>query len=317
MEQQHNAFLHIINMLDDIFEKEPKHLFRSFQKKYIDSKSWCIASDYCLDDTTNKINNCFAYTLFPYIDLKFLQKKINEFLPKDLKDTKMVDEKIITILKEIPFFFNIVFIIEDKDFFLMDKSLKLNKKDVAQIQLEKFYAFSQKYAPKYALNIKSYLEETKKNKFSIKLYSNIFWNSLIASYLNNFIYKNTKKTNSTIWISDRDNMCNYCNKVLFNLYHINTTYLYHLNKLKIPKKNKIAVGIEGLQSFEFDEFIRIPDFLAGTIASIDFENKTINDNAKYLKLLNEAISDNSRLVIIKLFVQDEKIYCGKVKIKKK
>lgn len=75
--------------------------------------------NYCLD-SKNKANNCFAYTIFPYIDFNFLQSKIEEILPKDIKNIKYIDENIVELLKS-PFFFSIIFIINEKDFFYKSK----------------------------------------------------------------------------------------------------------------------------------------------------------------------------------------------------
>ena len=129
------------------------------------------------------------------------------------------------------------------------------------------------------------------------------------------MYKNTKHTNETIWISDRDNMCNYCGNILYDLYNINSFSMHSINQTKIPPQNKLAICKEGDNVFEFDKIIRIPDYFAGTIASTDFNAKTV-DKEKHLQMTIDIISDNPRLIIVELYTDKNTLLCRKIKINK-
>ncbi len=302
-----------VSLLNTIFEKEPKHLWKCYYKNFIKNNKWCIASDYCLD-AKNKINNCFVYTIFPYIDFNFLQEKINEVMSKDIKNVSKINQSTIDMLKN-PFFFTIAFIINDKNLFYKNKSENFNEKDFINFQVKNTYETCLRKVPKIAKKLKLLLKETEKNNFNKKLYSNIFWNSILAAYVNNFIYRYTKRTNGTIWVSDRDDMCNYCNGILFDLYNIDTSSMHQINKTKIPKNNKLAICKEGDSCFDFDKIVRIPDYFAGTISSTDFKTNMV-DKEKHLKMIVDIIADNPRLIIVELFIENEKLLCRKIKLNK-
>ena len=306
--------LELVKFLNNAFEKEPKHLWKCYYKKFIKNNSWCIASDYCLD-AKNKINNCFVYTVFPYINFDFLQKKINEAIPKDIKNINKISQETINMIKS-PFFFTIAFIINDKSLFYKNGIKNTSEKNIINSQVKNTYENCLNKAPYIAKKLKLLLKETEKNNFNRKLYSNIFWNSILAAYVNNFIYRYTKHTNGTIWISDRDDMCNYCDGILFDLYNIDSFSIHKINKTKIPKNNKLAICIEGDKSFEFDKLVRIPDYFAGAISSTDFKTNIV-DKEKHLKINVDIIADNPRLIIIELFIENNILLYRKIKINKR
>lgn len=304
-------FIYLLNV---IFEKEPKHLWKCYYKQFLKNSKWCIASDYCLD-AKNKSNNCFIYTIFPYIDFNFLQEKINEVIPDDIKNVNRISNATIDMLRN-PFFFTIAFIVNDKNLFYKNEVGILKEKEFINLQVNNTYKTCLKQAPNTARKLKLLIKETEKNNFNKKLYSNIFWNSIFAAYVNNFIYRYTKHTNGTIWISDRDDMCNYCDGVLFDLYNIDSSSIHQINKTKIPKNNKLAICKEGDNCFDFDKIIRIPDYFAGAISSTDFINNMV-DKEKHLTMNVDIIADNPRLVITELFVENDKLLCRKIKLSKK
>lgn len=303
----------LINLLNATFDKEPKHLWKCYYKKFIKSSKWCIASDYCLD-AKNKINNCFVYTIFPYIDFNFLQSKINEVLYKDIKNIKTIDDNIVWLLTN-QFFFTTVFIINDKNLFYSNETTASREKETIIFQIKNTYEMCLKKAPYIAPKLKLLLKEAEKNNFNKKLYCNIFWNSILASYINDFIYKNTKHTNGIIWVPDRDDMCNYCNGILYDLYNINSSSIHYINRTKIPKNNKLGICKSNDNLFEFDKIIRIPDYIAGAISSTDFYSRTV-DKQKHLQMIVDIIADNPRVIIIELCIENGKLFCKKIKINK-
>jgi hypothetical protein len=308
-----DGLINFKKILDEYFEKQPKHLWHSFQKKFKDSKKWCLASDDCFDNQ-NKFNDCIAFTLFPYADLTLISNGISKIIPKDMKKTNKLSKEVLDYLKEHQFFFHIVFIIKNKEKIIEDREKKLNKKEVIIKILENSYKLCSKRYPEYAVKLKELLQRANKNNFSNKMYVNIFWTAFLAAYVNVFIIKNTKKTDGTLWIPDRGSMNDYCDNLLFCLYKINSDSLKHLNKTKLKKKFLTGITREADNKYEFDNIIRLPDYFAGAVSSWDMLNNLV-DKEKHSDFIVNIIADNPKVVVLKIVLNEKEIYCNGVNIK--
>jgi len=309
-----NFFIAIKDSLNPVFNKKPKHLWHSYQKKFSKAQDWCIVSDYCLDDKS-KPNDCFAFTLFPYHDLNELSKDITSYIPKDIKDVKNISDNTIAFLKEHTYYFNIVFIVENKRRIIQDSRKVLSSREIIKLLLENSCNQYLEHYPLLAQKTKKMLNESIKNGFNSSLFVNILWNALLAAYITAFIYKNTKKCSKTIWIPDRDNMSEYCDGVLFDLYHMNLKSMIQLEKISVPRKNIMAIGKSNNNNFEFDKLIRVPDYFSGVVSSWNLKNNSVEKD-KHFQMLKEVILENQRFALIQIKMTDNDLSCGCANIQK-
>lgn len=316
MSEYKNVFFDLTNSLDVIFSKRPKHQWHIFQKPFRKCEQWCFTSDYCLDDKS-KFNDCFAYTIFPMGDLEYISKSIKKYIPKDIKDTKKIEEQTIKYLKEFNYFFHIIFVMKNKNLMNYTKTDNISSKQALQTSIEHTYIETLQSYPLFANKIKNLMSECKKNNFNKKIYNNIIWNAFFSSYINIFLFQSLKKCKKTLWLPDRDSMNEYCNNILEDFYCINYNSLYRYKRLKMPNNFLCAIGTQDKKSSKlwFDDIVRIPDYFAGTVASWDF-NSISCEKEKHAQIIKDVILDNPRFLMIQVELSEKQIKFSLVDIKK-
>lgn len=74
---------------------------------------WTVMSDYCLDDP-NK-NDCITFTISPILgQVEAVAKILDKKLPAEIKKMKQVPQGTIDFIKKQKEFFNLVFLLPDK-----------------------------------------------------------------------------------------------------------------------------------------------------------------------------------------------------------
>ena len=88
-----NTAENIINCLKDDAEID----FRAFVRENSSTK-WIIAADFVLTGD-ERINDAFAFTIFPYdADINSMMREINGICRNDIKNLKVVSNKMISEL---------------------------------------------------------------------------------------------------------------------------------------------------------------------------------------------------------------------------
>ena len=233
---------------------------------------WLIVSDYCINDPV-KINT-IAFTILP----KALIKDFHDMgclLKVDIKEKKSISSQDIQILKNI-YVFNIA----------VTFPKKLDNIDFEEI---KEYSFTQRHNLPYN-KLYNYLCQKHYNKNLIR---NIW---LTAFYISEvFEYLNIKHSVKYIdWLSDRDDMINnhldnllYCLTVQFtrDLIHKRRPLNLRFLEYDAPDYSKLL-----------DTFIRFPDYFAGLISSINFDNWTVFSK-KHVDLCDILIKNENIFIL--------------------
>lgn len=250
------------------------------------SKGWYICSDYCLDDKT-KCNSTITFTIMPEIDIEIVQNHIKQHIPKDLKKTSSIHDKTIEYLKDFPFYFSISFIVKN-----IEETFDINeyKKDV--LKTIKVLGENKHYKNnpicKKLNTLTAYLNQKRRNTNLIKNLSIIHQ---IMYHVSCFLISKTN-AHKVFWISDRGPEATFCDGIIFDLVYID------LNDYAKKHVSDFTFGVarEHNNTFEFDEMIRIPDFIGGVISSIDIE-KLEAEKTKHFELLVNSIASNNKIII--------------------
>lgn len=265
--------------------------WKRFQKQFKRVTSWYITSDYCLDDK-KKPNDVMTFTIFPFCHPYLLKEAIKNNLPKDIKDFTNLSDKAINYIKNSSYFFTLAFVIEGKNEIfnlntnkqLLDKTIKLME-DWPEKKREEFIHKMKKF--RNYLNRKAI---DKKTLSDIGITVHIM--STIIEFL--MVKANAKHI---YWISDRDTITSFQDGIVHEFIRLGCASL--LNR-RIPDDQMYGfVDAKEYDKEICDEFIRVPDYICGSLASMDFNNvEEIPD--KHYDLFDKSIVDNERIFIMNI-----------------
>ena len=298
----------VFRTLEQTMNKSSITLFRNFVNKYSDVTKWFICSDYCLDDK-NKPNNVISFVIYPYIiDFNEWDSVIKSMQKTDLKNCRSISKEFCSFIKK-GYFFSFNFILEKncilekwKDKTTMDKAIE----EYIEMQ-EQWQKTTPKNAESYK-NTEKLLRElqnqSKKKSFNYKLLGRIFEISFLASYLKYLLYREVKKIEIFSWLSDRDAITSWNHGIYKELYQIMSHCLIS-STLGLDKANSaeelILSDPENYTSF--DAVNRVADFICGGIADFNYVEGSVSGN-KQCQLMEDAISDNDYLIILKISEKD-------------
>ena len=265
--------------------------WNKFYNKFKQVDSWYVVSDYCLDDK-DKPNDVMTFTIYPFTHPYLLRNGIKQHLSKDIKDFKHLSDNAVNYIREAPYFFSLAFIIDAKNnVFSLDHS-----KQVLDETIKNMENWPKTKREEFIHKLKKLRNYLNRKEIDFKTLSNISITTHIMSYIIEFllIKANAKHI---IWISDRDKITDFQNGVISELVRIGYTSL--LNK---RVSNNEVYGFWGGKEYNkeiFDELVRIPDYISGAIASMDFED-VYKVSEKHYNLFDKSIVDNERIYIMHL-----------------
>lgn len=265
--------------------------WNKFYSKFRQVNSWYIVSDYCLDDK-NKPNDVMTFTIYPFTHPYLLRNGIKQYLSKDIKDFKNLSDKAVNYIKEAPYFFSLAFIIESKN-----NIFSLNgSKQVLDKTIEKMESWPRPKKEEFIHKINKLRNYLNRKEIDLKTLSNISITTHIMSFIIEFLLIKAKAKH-IIWISDRDKITDFQDGIVSELVRLGYTSL--LNKRVSDNE---VYGFWGGKEYNkeiFDELVRIPDYISGAVASMDFED-VYKVSEKHYNLFDKSIVDNERIYIMHL-----------------
>lgn len=216
----------------------------------------------------------------------------NDTVVPVIKDFKHLSDNAVNYIREAPYFFSLAFIIDAKNnVFSLDHS-----KQVLDETIKNMENWPKTKREEFIHKLKKLRNYLNRKEIDFKTLSNISITTHIMSYIIEFllIKANAKHI---IWISDRDKITDFQNGVISELVRIGYTSL--LNK---RVSNNEVYGFWGGKEYNkeiFDELVRIPDYISGAIASMDFED-VYKVSEKHYNLFDKSIVDNERIYIMHL-----------------
>jgi len=281
---------------------------------------FCIYSDYCLDDV-KKPNKVASFTIAPMgTALPEATEEITIALPKDIKKSKMISGKGVDLLVNKSFF-HINFIIKDTSGILYSEN-KTSQKVILEALDETINMISSwidnqpEGAGKFKEQIKKFKQwqcELKKKSININLTRNILLISMLAAYIA-FLLTKYAKAEDIIWFSDRDKIVDSYNRIAYEIFDI--CHFGFCDQLGATEPySNIGIPSPDITSgaLWFDHLIRIPDYLAGTLASWDISNNEV-ERIKHDEILKKVFAENDFCGVIDLAIGQDDCKCSHHKV---
>ena len=119
------------------------------------------------------------------------------------------------------------------------------------------------------------------------------------------------------WFSDRDDIINSFQGIVFDLYSMNHHGLCERDNIS-DSKIKLVIGDPTQNGRNnkmwYDELNRVPDFITGTLSDYDFSNNIVS-KAKFSTMLEGCIADNDKISILKLYFDSGVLKCARIAVK--
>jgi hypothetical protein len=309
----------LLNLLNSTFDKSTiSQIDNNYLRNLKSVTKWMCFSDYCLDDKT-KPNDVITFSIIPYIEeFPIVESFIKQAAKTDIKKTTIVNEKFIEFLNVYPII-NFSFILNDRKnlFGNNHEEIKINLRNEF-IEIKGLYQLWIKNEPEKEAYYKTFLKKIDScinlinNNKKIKQLIDLILIPFLGGYVSNVILNRVDKLEIYGWFSDRDKLLDIEKGFALNLFHNNLHGL-------IDNKNFQFVTSLADCNFDifYDQYIKIPDYIVGTLADYDLENNQISKE-KFNMVLTNYMGDNQyNNYVFRIFKKDNIFNCGKIVIMKK
>lgn len=303
----------------ETFDKSAVAIFRRWLSKQQATK-WIIAADFALRDKSRP-SDCFAFTIIPY-DLvpEEFSKEVKKNLPKDIKKSKTLDSSGAAWLRS-PRHFHILIPMSS------ERALYTNGPNTKTIDLirETLDALVKKFielerGEEKIKKLKKALSKSKAHAFNIGLFTDLTLLALYLAIVALILYREGVPEKIG-WFCDRDSMTSFCDSVIWDLAVENFCGLSDLFQIERAGTMPIIAVPDrssGKEEMWFDDYIRGPDWLAGTLAAWDRQANTIaGEQEKYLRIIEDVMAESENTVILPVYLDHMAVRVTRLEITRK
>jgi len=291
---------------------------------YPADRSWTIVSDYCVGDD-NKKNDVFSFVVLANFEkTENIGEYISKVAPKDIKKVRQVPLGLIQFLTcPLPITFSLSFVIDRKSALLRDylgveqmKSFIPDACEFVEI-LQKNSPASDSLNPMYfdevLERLRIFEKDLSKKVINAKLTRQIHLASGFAAVLF-YLVANSTQAGTLRWISDRDKLIDHNDTVVYDLAYLYCVLMLSSQPgLKPNAEGKFILDLPKIffelpdqtGKHRYDALIRLPDYIAGTLADIDQDMSFTLD--KFKELLDGVLVDSKNNCVVQLTSVDKKI----------
>jgi hypothetical protein len=286
--------------------------------------AWYVISDYCFGDKDKKNDTVSFSILLNHGKLINVKEYINAFAPKDIKNVRNVSQGFLQYINS-PVIFNITFIIDRNTKFLKEYATVGNMRSF----LPPFRDFVNMIKANSPVNVSSYFDSVvqridlfekdfSSKNFNAKLSRQIYFVSAFVSLM--FYYLTIVKNPSHIaWVSDRDALIERYDEFAFDLAYFMFLGEYSnvfvngskSTPLLFNEPNIIFLKPDKSGKNDYDELVRIPDYLAGTLADLKMDDVSFSKD-KYYTVLYESIANSPNHAILHVYGNANKLSCRRI-----
>jgi hypothetical protein len=287
-----------------------------------ENAAWYVISDYCFKDKT-KQNDTVSFTILLHHDkIENIKEYINHFAPKDIKSTRTISEGFLQYINS-PVAFTFTFVIDRKSNLLRDYASDENMlsflapfREVVN-DIASNSTFEDGYIAGVLKRSRAFESDFEKKNFNANLSRQIYLVSAFASLVFESLAVN-KKPEYIQWVSDRDALAERYDGFVYDLSYFLflTSYSQYISPTEssrtiLDKPKFIFPEPEKSGKNFFDELIRIPDYLAGTLADFDIAANTFSKD-KYNTVLLGSLVNSKNHVVLNVSGSDNELSCRRL-----
>jgi len=294
------------SLIHEVFKKSVDKELSVFFKNNPQNASWYLISDYCIGNRVNQ-NDSITFSLLLNHDTSAnIKDFIKTNIPRDLKKTRKANRSIISYLN-LPIIFHFSLVISTKQK-LLSKALNLSVltsyfKDLKSIVDRSSKLNNFEYFTDVSNRIEIVLKELTKKGCNFKLIRNITIVSAFAGSIIDLMQRNGSPSH-VAWVPDRDPILDKFETVVFDLINYATKSIFlKANILKndpqliYSEPDKIGVNF-------YDELVRLPDYITGTLATFNFEGES-DLKLKHQQVLHDSIIASKNHLVMQLEYSEE------------
>lgn len=312
MSKNKNILLEILNnaFLKSALKEIDLNYFSSTYK----INKWTCYSDYCFGDK-NKPNDVVTFSLVPYIDdFEQLSSYIKSIAKTDIKNARSVGDEFISFLKKYPLI-NFSFILNNKKEIFGNNSFEIrNCLEQTFTTIKEQYVTWSQNQPEQLEHYKSVIKKLdctinllKANK-KVKQIIEMTLVAFLGGYVSSIIVNKTK-TEIFGWFSDRDSIHEVCNHLSNDLFQ---NYLHGLSNGH--DFQFVVASATSLDLPFYDELLKIPDYIAGTLADYNFKTNQISKDKFDTVLTNYMAENTINNFVFEIKDVDGNLNCSRIKL---
>lgn len=276
------------------------------------SAAWYIVSDYSLGNP-NKQNDAFAFAILLNHDtVANISKYISEVAPRDLKSSRSPSAGLTSYLT-CPVSFSLNFVVERQSQYLRDYILE----EETRVFLADARELSMHWSKNVPANsaywkaVEGRLEqmelEMRRRSRPQSLIRRIMLTAVFGATTLMLIHRQ-KLPQAIRWISDRDAIFDRHDGLAFDLAFILFTLMRSQEDLQQQSDHPmITFGLPGMDGEHmYDELIRLPDYLAGTLADIKLPQMMFS-HRKFPPVFNSVFVNSPNNAVIELLGEGKRI----------
>ncbi len=303
------------------------HLMKQWFAEYPPGMLWTIASDYCIGDDGKK-NDVFSFVVIANHDkTENISEYISAVAPYDIKNIQQVPSGLMQYLKS-PVTFSLSFVIDRRSALLRDyldvenmsnfipEACKLI--EVFRGNSQASDSFDPAYFDEVLLRLKVFEQDLARKNPNAKLSRQIHLASGFAAMMF-YIVKQSTQAGYLRWISDRDKLIDHNDTVVYDLAYIYFALMLSNHSALMPNdQGKLVLEMpkiffelpERTGQHRFDALIRLPDYLAGTLADIG-PNMSYSKR-KFGEMFHNVLVDSANNCVVQLTSSGERITCRSI-----
>ncbi len=291
--------------------------------RYPAGMPWSVVSDYCIGDV-NKGNDVFSFVVVaPHDKAENICEYIAGAAPKDLKNTSKVPLGLVQYLTcEVPVTFSVSFAMKREAALLRDYlsveamgalvagAISFMDGRLSLYQDARDIDFHQDAIKR----LKAFERDLGHKGVNAKLARQIHLVAAMVATLCNMLNQ-AVGARAIRWISDRDALFERHDSVVSDLAYV--YYLIQAVEFATPEQREAqnlgaslaTLGFEIPErtgKHRFDELVRLPDYLAGTLADLDSETMAVSKE-KFDVVLNSVFVNSKNNWLVQLLSIGERI----------
>lgn len=242
-------------------------------KKFLNdnpAQQYFIASDY-VSGSGESPSDAFAYTIYPCRETyEEIVSEIRKSIPRDLKQLKthdiarITDQLVDCIASQRRF--NLCFFLNKNRAIFTDRQHRI---EMAKMWNEVYRKVVTDYGPKFLPQLRSFEQRMQSKNLNERSLQDVIIASTIAGVIAFLITRYAPSARSIIWGSDRGEIISGFYNISAILFPMNWAGACNRNFSMRPGVELISVQEGQSDRGWYDELVRIPDYLAGTLAAID------------------------------------------------